>query len=45
MRRHLGLILKELQPDLKIEIFERLDIAAAESSMLGIMQELGILLL
>jgi malate dehydrogenase (quinone) len=26
------LILKELQPDLKIEIFERLDIAAAESS-------------
>ena len=27
-----GLILKELQPDIKIQIFERLDIAAAESS-------------
>jgi malate dehydrogenase (quinone) len=25
-------MLKELQPDIKIEIFERLDIAAAESS-------------
>jgi len=32
MSATLGLILKELQPDLKIEIFERLDIAAAESS-------------
>lgn len=32
MSATLGLLLKELQPDLKIEIFERLDIAAAESS-------------
>lgn len=32
MSATLGLILKELQPDIKIEIFERLDIAAAESS-------------
>lgn len=32
MSATLGLILKELQPDLKIEIYERLDIAAAESS-------------
>ncbi|MFE3847562.1 malate:quinone oxidoreductase [Flavobacterium sp. LB3P45] len=32
MSATLGLILKELQPDLKIDIFERLDIAAAESS-------------
>jgi len=32
MSATLGLILKELQPDLKIEIFERLDNAAAESS-------------
>jgi hypothetical protein len=32
---------KRLQPDIKIEIFERLDIAAAESSMLGITQEQG----
>ncbi|WP_026709400.1 malate:quinone oxidoreductase [Flavobacterium frigidarium] len=32
MSATLGLILKELQPDIKIDIFERLDIAAAESS-------------
>ncbi|UOK41210.1 MULTISPECIES: malate:quinone oxidoreductase [Flavobacterium] len=32
MSATLGLLLKELQPNLKIEIFERLDIAAAESS-------------
>ncbi len=32
MSATLGMMLKELQPDLKIEIFERLDIAAAESS-------------
>lgn len=32
MSATLGLILKELQPDIKIEIFERLDMAAAESS-------------
>ncbi|MES2810929.1 MAG: malate:quinone oxidoreductase [Bacteroidota bacterium] len=32
MSATLGLLLKELQPDLKIEIYERLDIAAAESS-------------
>jgi malate dehydrogenase (quinone) len=32
MSATLGLLLKELQPDLTIEIFERLDIAAAESS-------------
>jgi malate dehydrogenase (quinone) len=32
MSATLGLILKELQPDIKIEIFERLDKAAAESS-------------
>lgn len=32
MSATLGLLLKELQPDMKIEIFERLDIAAAESS-------------
>ena len=32
MSATLGLILKELQPDLKIEIYERLDMAAAESS-------------
>ena len=32
MSATLGLILKELQPNLKIEIYERLDIAAAESS-------------
>lgn len=32
MSATLGLLLKELQPDLKIEIFERLDMAAAESS-------------
>ena len=32
MSATLGLLLKELQPDLQIEIFERLDIAAAESS-------------
>ncbi len=32
MSATLGLILKELQPDLTIEIFERLDDAAAESS-------------
>jgi malate dehydrogenase (quinone) len=32
MSATLGLLLKELQPDIKIEIFERLDIAAAESS-------------
>lgn len=32
MSATLGLLLKELQPDLKIEIFERLDVAAAESS-------------
>jgi malate dehydrogenase (quinone) len=32
MSATLGLILKELQPNIKIEIYERLDIAAAESS-------------
>ena len=32
MSATLGLLLKELQPDLKIEIYERLDVAAAESS-------------
>lgn len=32
MSATLGLILKELKPDIKIEIYERLDIAAAESS-------------
>lgn len=32
MSATLGFILKELQPDLKIEIFERLDVIAAESS-------------
>ncbi|MFV8340221.1 malate:quinone oxidoreductase [Flavobacterium sp. LB3P21] len=32
MSATLGLILKELQPDIKIEIYERLDMAAAESS-------------
>ena len=32
MSATLGMILKELQPDIKIEIYERLDIAAAESS-------------
>jgi malate dehydrogenase (quinone) len=32
MSATLGLILKELEPDLSIEIYERLDIAAAESS-------------
>ncbi|WP_418262319.1 malate:quinone oxidoreductase [Flavobacterium faecale] len=32
MSATLGLILKELQPDLTIDIYERLDIAAAESS-------------
>lgn len=32
MSATLGIILKELQPDLKIEIYERLDMAAAESS-------------
>ncbi|MFV8369302.1 malate:quinone oxidoreductase [Flavobacterium sp. LB2R40] len=32
MSATLGLLLKELQPDIKIEIYERLDIAAAESS-------------
>lgn len=32
MSATLGVLLKELQPDLKIEIFERLDYAAAESS-------------
>ncbi|TRX41377.1 malate:quinone oxidoreductase [Flavobacterium restrictum] len=32
MSATLGVILKELQPDLKIEIYERLDVAAAESS-------------
>lgn len=32
MSATLGLLLKELQPNLKIEIFERLDVAAAESS-------------
>ena len=32
MSATLGLLLKELNPELKIEIFERLDIAAAESS-------------
>ncbi|MGK4567608.1 malate:quinone oxidoreductase [Flavobacterium sp. 3HN19-14] len=32
MSATLGVILKELQPDLKIEIYERLDHAAAESS-------------
>ncbi len=32
MSATLGVILKELQPDIKIDIFERLDSAAAESS-------------
>jgi len=32
MSATLGLLLKELQPDIKIEIYERLDMAAAESS-------------
>ena len=32
MSATLGVLLKELQPDLTIEIFERLDVAAAESS-------------
>jgi len=32
MSATLGLLLKELQPDLTIEIYERLDMAAAESS-------------
>jgi len=32
MSATLGVLLKELQPDLSIEIYERLDIAAAESS-------------
>jgi malate dehydrogenase (quinone) len=32
MSATLGVLLKELQPDLKIIVFERLDIAAAESS-------------
>lgn len=32
MSATLGMILKELQPEIKIEIYERLDIAAAESS-------------
>lgn len=32
MSATLGLLLKQLAPDLKIEIYERLDIAAAESS-------------
>src|SRR5215213_4689770 len=32
MSATLGMLLKELQPDITIEIFERLDSAAAESS-------------
>src|SRR6478752_5348983 len=32
MSATLGMLLKELQPDISIEIFERLDVAAAESS-------------
>lgn len=32
MSATLGMLLKELQPDLSIEIYERLDVAAAESS-------------
>src|SRR5690554_990454 len=32
MSATLGMLLKELDPDLKIELFERLDVAAAESS-------------
>lgn len=32
MSSTLGVLLKELEPDLSIEIFERLDVAAAESS-------------
>jgi len=32
MSATLGILLKELQPDLSIKIFERLDVAAAESS-------------
>lgn len=32
MSATLGVMLKELQPDLKIEIFERLDEIAAEST-------------
>ena len=32
MSATLGIMLKELQPDITIDIFERLDVAAAESS-------------
>src|SRR5688500_17051688 len=32
MSATLGIMLKELQPDITIEIFERLNVAAAESS-------------
>ncbi|ARS37033.1 malate:quinone oxidoreductase [Pontibacter actiniarum] len=32
MSATLGMMLKELQPNLKLEVFERLDVAAAESS-------------
>src|SRR3954453_21328577 len=32
MSATLGMLLKELQPDISISIFERLDVAAAESS-------------
>lgn len=32
MSATLGLLLKELNPNIKIEIYERLDMAAAESS-------------
>ncbi len=32
MSATLGIMLKELQPDIKIDVFERLDMAAAESS-------------
>jgi malate dehydrogenase (quinone) len=32
MSATLGFMLKELQPDLKVELFERLDVMAAESS-------------
>ncbi len=32
MSATLGMLLKELQPGITIEIYERLDVAAAESS-------------
>ena len=42
MSASLGVMLKELQPDIRIEIFERLDHAAAKVRMHGIMQVQGI---